>query len=55
MFASQRGLGFLLMSAINLGQIDTIMAIALLLTIFAIVCNTAMIMIEQHLTGRQRR
>jgi len=49
MFASQRGLGFLLTSAINLGQIDTIMAIALLLTVFAIACNALMMMFDRHL------
>lgn len=52
MFASQRGLGFLLTSAINLGQIDTIMAIALLLTVFAIACNTLMMMFDRHLAHR---
>jgi len=52
MFASQRGLGFLLTSAINLGQIDTIMAIALLLTIFAIACNAVMMMFDRHLAHR---
>ena len=52
MFASQRGLGFLLTSAINLGQIDTIMAIALLLTVFAITCNTLMMMFDRHLAHR---
>jgi NitT/TauT family transport system permease protein len=52
MFASQRGLGFLLTSAINLGQIDTIMAIALLLTVFAIACNTLMMMFDHHLAHR---
>jgi NitT/TauT family transport system permease protein len=52
MFASQRGLGFLLTSAINLGQIDTIMAIALLLTVFAIACNTLMMMFDRHLVHR---
>jgi NitT/TauT family transport system permease protein len=55
MFASQRGLGFLLTSAINLGRIDTIMAIALLLTIFAISCNALMMMFDRHFTHRQGR
>jgi NitT/TauT family transport system permease protein len=55
MFASQRGLGFLLTSAINLGQIDTIMAIALLLTVFAVVCNALMMMFDRPLTDRQSR
>jgi NitT/TauT family transport system permease protein len=50
MFASQRGLGFLLTSAINLGQTDTIMAIALLLTVFAIACNALLMMFDRHFT-----
>jgi NitT/TauT family transport system permease protein len=54
MFASQRGLGFLLTSAINLGQIDTIMAIALLLTVFAIACNALLMMFDRHLTHQIR-
>jgi NitT/TauT family transport system permease protein len=54
MFASQRGLGFLLTSAINLGQIDTIMAIALLLTVFAIACNALMMMFDRRLTHQGR-
>lgn len=48
MFASQRGLGFLLTSAINLGQIDTIMAIALLLTVFAVTCNGLMMLLNRR-------
>lgn len=52
MFASQRGLGFLLTSAINLGQIDTIMAIALLLTVFAVTCNALMMRFDRRLTHR---
>jgi len=48
MFASQRGLGFLLTSAINIGQIDTIMAIALLLTVFAVTCNSLMMLLNRH-------
>jgi NitT/TauT family transport system permease protein len=54
MFASQRGLGFLLTSAISLGQIDTIMAIALLLTVFAIACNAVMMMFDRHLSHQGR-
>jgi NitT/TauT family transport system permease protein len=54
MFASQRGLGFLLTSAINLGQIDTIMAIALLLTVFAIACNALLMTFDRHLTHQIR-
>jgi NitT/TauT family transport system permease protein len=54
MFASQRGLGYLLTSAINLGQIDTIMAIALLLTVFAITCNALMMVLDNRLSGQRR-
>jgi NitT/TauT family transport system permease protein len=54
MFTSQRGLGFLLTSTINLGQIDTIMAIALLLTVFPIACNALMMMFDRHLTHQIR-
>lgn len=54
MFASQRGLGYLLTSAINLGQIDTIMAIALLLTIFAVTCNTLMMSLDNRVSHQRR-
>ena len=54
MFASQRGLGFLLTSAISLGQIDTIMAIALLLTVFAVACNALMMTFDRHLSHQGR-
>ncbi len=39
MFASRRGLGFLLTSAMNIGDVDTIMAIALLLSAAALFAN----------------
>ena len=39
MFASQRGLGYVLTNAMNLGDIRTIMAVALFLTVFALTCN----------------
>jgi NitT/TauT family transport system permease protein len=54
MFASQRGLGFLLTNAINLGQTDTIMAIALLLTAFAIACNALMMTFDRQLKHQGR-
>ena len=52
MFASQRGLGFMLTNAINIGQIDTIMAIALLLVVFAVTCNSLMMLFNRRLTHR---
>jgi NitT/TauT family transport system permease protein len=39
MFASQRGLGHVIINAMNLGDIKTIMAVALLLILFALACN----------------
>ncbi len=46
MFASRRGLGFLITSAMNLGDIETIMAIAVLLTAFALTANAILIYVE---------
>lgn len=39
MFASKRGLGFLVTQAMNLGDTETIMAVAVLLTAFAVTAN----------------
>ena len=49
LFASQRGLGFLLMTAIDLNDVKTILAIAILISAFAIVCNAALLAIDKHL------
>jgi NitT/TauT family transport system permease protein len=52
MFASQRGLGYLLTSAMNLGDIRTIMAVALFLTVFALACNGLLMMADRRLKHR---
>ncbi|HKU96705.1 MAG TPA: ABC transporter permease subunit, partial [Vineibacter sp.] len=52
LFASQRGLGFLLMTAIDLHDVKTIMAIALLITLFSIAMNTVMLMLDRRLHAR---
>ena len=52
MFASQRGLGYLLTSAMNLGDIRTIMAVALFLTVFALSCNGLLMMADRRLKHR---
>lgn len=52
MFASQRGLGFLLTNAMNLGDIRTIMAVALLLTVFALSCNGALMYLGRRFSPR---
>jgi NitT/TauT family transport system permease protein len=49
MFASQRGLGYMLTSAMNLGDIRTIMAVALFLTVFALACNGLLMMVDRRM------
>ena len=43
MFASQRGLGYVIVNAMNLGDTATVMAVALLLTLCAVSCNALFI------------
>jgi NitT/TauT family transport system permease protein len=52
MFASQRGLGFLLMSAIGLHNIDLIMALTLLLSLFAGAASVALLALNERLYAR---
>ncbi len=47
MFASQRGLGFLIMSAMGLGDIATIMAVAVFLTAFAVSANALLLLLDR--------
>jgi NitT/TauT family transport system permease protein len=49
MFGSQRGLGYLLMTAIGLQNIDVIMAVTLMLVIFAASVSTLLIVIDRRL------
>jgi NitT/TauT family transport system permease protein len=49
MFASQRGLGSLLMSAIGLHNIDLIMALTLLLSLFAGAASVALLAVNLRL------
>lgn len=52
MFASQRGLGFLLMNAIGLHNIDLIMAITLLLVVFAASVSSILLYYDHKLHRR---
>ena len=52
LFASQRGLGFLLMTAIDIHDVKTIMAIALMITLFAVAVNSMMLAIDRRLHAR---
>jgi NitT/TauT family transport system permease protein len=49
MFASQRGLGFLLMNAIGLHNIDLIMALTFLLSLFAGVASFVLLFVDRRL------
>jgi NitT/TauT family transport system permease protein len=52
MFASQRGLGFLLMNGIGLHNIDLIMALTLLLVIFAATVSSILLFYDRKLHER---
>jgi NitT/TauT family transport system permease protein len=49
LFASQRGLGFLLMTAIDLQDVKTILSIAVLISVFAVLANAALLAIDRRL------
>jgi NitT/TauT family transport system permease protein len=48
-FASQKGVGFLLMNAIDLRNISTITSLILVLVVFAVVANSALLAIDRRL------
>jgi NitT/TauT family transport system permease protein len=52
MFASKRGLGFLIMNAIGLSDVRTMMAITLMLFAFAAVINAGLLALDRHLHKR---
>jgi NitT/TauT family transport system permease protein len=52
MFASQRGLGFLLMNGIGLHNVEQIMAITLLIVTFAAIVSSAMLHVDHRLHRR---
>ena len=52
MFGSQRGLGFLLMQAMSLHNMPNIMAITLLLVVFAATVNAVLLWIDRRLRRR---
>ena len=49
MFAAQRGLGYLLMSAISLYNVDLIMSVTFLLVVLAAAVNMALLVIDRRL------
>jgi NitT/TauT family transport system permease protein len=52
MFAAQRGLGYLLMNAIGLHNVDVIMAVTLLLVVFAATFGAVLLRIDRRLHHR---
>jgi NitT/TauT family transport system permease protein len=52
LFASQRGLGFLLMTAIDLNDVQTILSIAVLISLFAVGANSILLAIDRRLHRR---
>ena len=49
MFAAQRGLGYLLMSAISLYNVDLIMSVTFLLVVLAAAVNMVLLVIDRRL------
>ena len=52
MFASQRGLGYLLMNAIGLYDTPTMMAVIVFLGVFAVTANVMLLALDRHLHHR---
>ena len=52
MFASQRGLGYMLMSAIGLHNVDVIMAVTLLMVSFAAIVSSVLLAVDRRLHAR---
>jgi NitT/TauT family transport system permease protein len=52
LFASQRGLGFLIMRAVNVYDVKTIFAVTLLIAAVAVLVNSAMLALDQRLHRR---
>jgi NitT/TauT family transport system permease protein len=50
MFGAQRGLGFLLMQAMSLHEMERIMSVTLLLVVFAATVNAALLALERRLS-----
>lgn len=52
MFASKRGLGFVIMNAIGLSDVQTMMAVTLILFVFAALINAGLLALDRHLHKR---
>lgn len=52
MFASQRGLGYMIMNAIGLHDVPTMMAVILMLALFAVAANAVLLWLDHRLHHR---
>lgn len=52
MFASQRGLGFMIINGINTHDVPTMMAVILLIVMFAVVASTLLLAVDRRLHRR---
>jgi NitT/TauT family transport system permease protein len=51
MFGSKRGIGFLLMNALGVNNVEMIMSLTLILVVFAAIMNSVLLSVERHLYG----
>jgi NitT/TauT family transport system permease protein len=51
MFASQRGLGFMLINGINTHDVPTMMAVVFLIVVFAVTAGTLLLAADRRLHG----
>jgi NitT/TauT family transport system permease protein len=52
MFASQRGLGFMIINGINAHNVKTTTAVILIVVVFAVAANTALLALDKHVHHR---
>ncbi len=54
MFASQQGLGFLIINGMNVHDVRTLTAVVLLLVVFAVACSSFLLALDRRLNGARR-
>jgi NitT/TauT family transport system permease protein len=54
MFASQQGLGFLIINGMNVHDVRTLTAVVLLLVLFAVASSTILLALDRRLNGARR-
>ena len=52
MFASKRGLGFLIINAMSIGQPEEMLSVAIVLFVFAALANASLLWMERRLHHR---